>query len=1283
MAPLPGRGAGNKFVHDPNPFPYDNTPDFYDQPPQPQYETYLCELCGNDSYFGYDCPPRTVPKKESDEFIKSSIKDLVPIPSESEDTSESDSDCDLPSCDNISPIDVSKEKSVTFSNPLFYSNDDFTSSDDESLSDKDVLEDNVKTYSNPLFKFDDEYISSDVNPLFDEVLEDIKCKDSYDSNLDESTFLVTPLLDSNEDECFTPSDDVELSLHRDSSIPMISVVSILEGFTDEPPFKENDDLFDLESKGNEWKKILYDAPIDDLMTEDKVFDLGIHETIFSPTYVSLPFEDRHYLSFTYVIRIFLPYFTYPVDSFLPLSSGKIPSGESKVHIEVLSVLWGNRLLIPDGSLPLSRYWIQHKWTKIEQNRQNRARDWNEREKTKAEGVYIFNGSTRTHFNGPDKALRAFMILVRARIKFSPLFGCDILVSKPGYKELDNAAKDEDQKCWPAYCRITRRVNGLVEVGGVEDLGEENVRNVLVNGNRVGCSYKEFLACNPKEYDGKGGAIVLTRWIEKMESVQDMSGCSIDQKVKYTAGSFMGKALTWWNSQIHTLSREVAVSMSLNDFKFMMIEEFYPSHEMQKLETKLWNHVMVGDGHAAYTDRFHELARLVPHLVTPESRKIKRNGSIKKVEKRGNVEEPSKDKNDRDYNKSTRTGNAFATTANLDCRVVPRNVNPVNVRNPTPTRGACHKCGSTDHLKPACPRLNRAQGPGGNRPNQVVANNGGQGHRNQGNQDRGKDPCELSFKYEIEIASGQLVGIDKVIKGCKLEIKGHVFDIDLIPFRHGMRIPLIDGNVLRVVGERPKEKARLLMSGKTRDNKQEEIIVVRDFPKVFLVDLSGLPPLREIELIPGAVPIAKSPYRLGPSKLEELLGQLKELWDKDFIRPSSSPWGAPVLYVKKKDGSFRMCIDYKELNKLTVKNCYPLPRIDDLFDQLQGPRHFKTLSLDELRSPDFNLFSDQEYLEEEVAETMAETMEQYMSKTRADYGSGVARPKIEDKDNFELKGQFLKELQTNTFSGSDHEDANEHIEKVLEIVDLFHIPNITIDQVMLRAFPMSLTGAASRWLRNKPTGSITTWDGLKTKILNKYCPPARTAKKMEEINNFQQEPDENLYQAWERFKELLMKCPQHYLTEMQEKWHNGTSRSRSTKTSDGLAAIQAQLNNLGREIKKVNEKVYAAQVGCEQCKGPHYTKDCPLKEEGKTLEEAYYTQFGGPFQGGGYRAATPGFYQRNNANPSYQERRQSMEDTLRKFISKSAKRHEENSNLIKKIKASTDAAIRNQGASIKI
>ncbi|GJX79487.1 hypothetical protein Tco_0327636 [Tanacetum coccineum] len=249
----------------------------------------------------------TIPEKESDEVIKSSVEDLVRIPSESEDTFESDSECDLPSCDDFSPIDIPEGKSMTFSNPLFDSNDDFTSSDDESLSDEDVPEDNVKIYSISLFEFDDEYISSDVNPLFNEVLENIESKDSYVSNLDEPALIVTPLSDFNEDECFDPGgdvDEIELLLHHGPSTPKISVASILEGFTDEPPFDENDDLFDLESKENEWKKILYDASIDELMTEDKVLNPKIQKKNFSPTYVKLPFKDRHYLSLTLLSEFF-------------------------------------------------------------------------------------------------------------------------------------------------------------------------------------------------------------------------------------------------------------------------------------------------------------------------------------------------------------------------------------------------------------------------------------------------------------------------------------------------------------------------------------------------------------------------------------------------------------------------------------------------------------------------------------------------------------------------------------------------------------------------------------------------------------------------------------------------------------------------------------------------------------------------------------------------------------------------------------------------------------------
>ncbi|GJR04777.1 putative reverse transcriptase domain-containing protein [Tanacetum coccineum] len=144
-----------------------------------------------------------------------------------------------------------------------------------------------------------------------------------------------------------------------------------------------------------------------------------------------------------------------------------------------------------------------------------------------------------------------------------------------------------------------------------------------------------------------------------------------------------------------------------------------------------------------------------------------------------------------------------------------------------------------------------------------------------------------------------------------------------------------------------------ISAKKEEDKSEgkqikDVPIVRDFPEVFPEDLPGLPPARpvefQIDLIPGAAPVARAPYRLAPSKMKELSEQLQELSDKGFIRPSSSPWGALVLFVKKKDGSFRMCINYRELNKLTVKNRYPLPRIDDLFDQLQGSSIYSKIDL---------------------------------------------------------------------------------------------------------------------------------------------------------------------------------------------------------------------------------------------------------------------------------------------------------------------------------------------------
>jgi hypothetical protein len=129
---------------------------------------------------------------------------------------------------------------------------------------------------------------------------------------------------------------------------------------------------------------------------------------------------------------------------------------------------------------------------------------------------------------------------------------------------------------------------------------------------------------------------------------------------------------------------------------------------------------------------------------------------------------------------------------------------------------------------------------------------------------------------------------------------------------------------------------------------EEILVIREFADVFPDELSGMPPDRDVEFVielqPSTAPISKRPYRMPPKKLAELKTQLQELLDKGYIRPSSSPWGCPALFLKKKDGSLRLCVDYRPLNAVTIKNKYPLPRIDVLFNQLTRAKVFSKIDL---------------------------------------------------------------------------------------------------------------------------------------------------------------------------------------------------------------------------------------------------------------------------------------------------------------------------------------------------
>ncbi|GJW87952.1 putative reverse transcriptase domain-containing protein [Tanacetum coccineum] len=261
------------------------------------------------------------------------------------------------------------------------------------------------------------------------------------------------------------------------------------------------------------------------------------------------------------------------------------------------------------------------------------------------------------------------------------------------------------------------------------------------------------------------------------------------------------------------------------------------------------------------------------------------------------------------------------------------------------------------------------------------------------------PSTLDHYYDIELAYGRIIGLNTILKGCTLNFLNHKFNVNLMPIELGsfdaiigmdwlakyqavivcaekiVRIPwknktLIihgdgstQGNVTRLNIISCTKTQKYMEKGfpiflahvttkevedKSEKKRLEDVPIVQDFPEVFPEDLPGLPPTRQVEfqidLVPGAAPVARAPYRLAPSEMKELSEQLKELSDKGFIRPSSSPWGAPVLFVKKKDGSFRMCIDYRELNKLTVKNRYPLPRIDDLFDQLQGSSVYSKIDL---------------------------------------------------------------------------------------------------------------------------------------------------------------------------------------------------------------------------------------------------------------------------------------------------------------------------------------------------
>nr|GEU88318.1 hypothetical protein [Tanacetum cinerariifolium] len=471
-----------------------------------------------------------------------------------------------------------------------------------------------------------------------------------------------------------------------------------------------------------------------------------------------------------------------------------------------------------------------------------------------------------------------------------------------------------------------------------------------------CSYSNFMKCQPLNFRGIKGVVGLSCWFEKMELVFYISGCAVENQVKFATCTMLDAAITWWNGHVRTLCHDAAYAMTWEALKKKLTDKYYPKGGIKKLEIKLWNLKVRRNDVAAYTQRFQELALMCSKFLIDETEKVDkyisglpdnihenvRSARPKTLDEAIELDNELMDKklctyaerqnnNKRKADDSSRNnqqqqphkkqnvaraytagpGEKKAYTENLplctkcnyhhtgqcapkcnnynkyghathDCQV---NVNNNNKNNRVQNTGTCFECGEPGHFKKNCPKLKNngnANGNGGARGKAYVLGRG-----------------DSNLESNTVTTDGKQV--NTILRGCTLDFLNRPFNIDLMP------VPL--GSFDVIIGMDWLRKYHAEAEDKLEGKRLEDVSIVRDFPK-----------------------------------MKELPDQLQELSNKVFIRPISSPWGASILFVKKKDGSFRMCIDYRELNKLIVKNCYPLPRIDDLSDQLQRSSVYSKIDL---------------------------------------------------------------------------------------------------------------------------------------------------------------------------------------------------------------------------------------------------------------------------------------------------------------------------------------------------
>ncbi|GKC80512.1 putative reverse transcriptase domain-containing protein [Tanacetum coccineum] len=432
-----------------------------------------------------------------------------------------------------------------------------------------------------------------------------------------------------------------------------------------------------------------------------------------------------------------------------------------------------------------------------------------------------------------------------------------------------------------------------------------------------CSYPDFMKCQPLNFKGTEGVVGLSQWLEKMELVFHISGCAIENQVKFATCTLLGAALTWWNGHVR------------------------------------------GNDVAAYTQRFQELALMCTKFLADETAKIdKYIGGLP-----DNIHE----------NVMSARPKTFDFAIELANDLMDKKLRTYAERQNDNKRKAddSSRNNQQPHKKQNEARAYTA-GPGEKRlilelylcAPSAITTTPANVHQNVETA-RGMSQLKEELMLWEEEMLAQTLTSSRLTKYHGVIICDE--KIVRVPF--GREMLIFQGN-----GNNQRKESRLhiisctkvqeyLSKGcdvflahittkeakdKSEGKRLKDVPIVRYFLEVFLEDLPGIPPARQIEfqidLVPGVAPVARVPYRLAPFEMKELAEQLQELSKKGFIRPNSLPWGAPVLFVMKKDRSFRMCIDYRELNKLTVKNRYPLPRIDDLFDQLQGSSVYLKIDL---------------------------------------------------------------------------------------------------------------------------------------------------------------------------------------------------------------------------------------------------------------------------------------------------------------------------------------------------